>query len=398
MAFAKLVNCLALLVVAVVPALARADSLQAPANSAAEAAAPGDRYRQLAPGVLTTVAPNSEVEDTVSRHDLVEILAADPTFGERKQSAGSSPAKEATFRHDIWGLEFSFKPIRFIQVPTPDDEGNLVKKNVWYLVYRVKNTGFEMQPSIRLLCLPSERESAWAAISRAVRTPGRAEDDIFIHGFVAPGPTFVEITGDPSVVSEELTAYEMGYRAQPSDDFSWDLAVFYNHYDNLFTNIPAGPPFFDPGLGAVIIPITFANALSANTYGAELASTYQVNCRWELTGSYTLFYADFDGTTGSANQDLSPHNRMFLRSSWDLHDDWEFDLIGRYVDNIPELGISSYLTMDVRLAWRPYKNFEWAVVGRNLLDSPHAEFSDNLAGTLATEVQPEVFTMLTWMY
>ena len=278
-----------------------------------------------------------------------------------------------------------------------------LEEDRWYLTAGSKFehndfTGFEMQPSVRLLFLPSERESLWAAVSRAVRTPGRAEDDIFLHSFVAPGPTFVEIAGDPSVVSEELIAYEMGYRAQPTDEFSWDLAVFYNDYDNLFTTIPGGAPFFDPGIGAVIIPVTFANALSADTYGAELASTYRINCRWELSGAYTLFYADFHGPTGSANQDLSPHNRVYLRSSWDLGNHWEFDLIGRYVDNIPEIAVSSYLTMDIRLAWKPYKNFEWSVVGRNLFDGRHAEFVDNLAQTVDTEVQPEVFTTLTWTY
>lgn len=33
--------------------------------------------------------------------------------------------------------------------------------------------------------------------------------------------------------SEELIAYELGYRAQPSERFSWDVALFYNVYENL---------------------------------------------------------------------------------------------------------------------------------------------------------------------
>lgn len=54
--------------------------------------------------------------------------------------------------------------------------------------------------------------------------------------------------------------------------------------------------------------------------------------------------------------------------------------------------------MDVRLAWRPYKNFDWALVGRNLLDSHHAEFNQVADGAVPTEVQPEAFTTLTWTY
>lgn len=149
MASAKIVNCLALLVVVAAFGAAQADSLQDPPTPTTEATAAAPRFRQLAPGVLTVVPPNDAVEDTVSRHDIVEILAADPGFGEREQSPGNSPAKQTTFRHNIWGLEFAYKPLRLIQVELPDADGKLVKKNIWYLVYRVKNTGQEMKPVIK---------------------------------------------------------------------------------------------------------------------------------------------------------------------------------------------------------------------------------------------------------
>jgi iron complex outermembrane receptor protein len=54
--------------------------------------------------------------------------------------------------------------------------------------------------------------------------------------------------------------------------------------------------------------------------------------------------------------------------------------------------------MDVRLAWRPMKNLEWAMVGRNLIDSPHTEFVDVLSGIVGTKVPPQVYTTLTWTY
>ncbi len=127
---------------------ASADSLQEPESPSDEVAAPAPRFRQLAPGVLTVVPPNDVVADTVSRHDLVEILADDPKFGEREPAEGSSPAKEATFRHEIWGLEFAFKPLRMIEMELPDADGKLVNKKIWYLVYRVKNTGHVMKPEI----------------------------------------------------------------------------------------------------------------------------------------------------------------------------------------------------------------------------------------------------------
>ena len=37
-------------------------------------------------------------------------------------------------------------------------------------------TGFEWEPSIRLLVTPSKQYSMWAAVSRAVRTPTSGEE------------------------------------------------------------------------------------------------------------------------------------------------------------------------------------------------------------------------------
>jgi iron complex outermembrane recepter protein len=283
------------------------------------------------------------------------------------------------------------------------DEMTLVEDQ-WYLIAGSKFeqnsfSGFEYQPCIRLLNTPTERESLWAAISRAVRTPNRIDQNSVINTLASPfGPTFVQISGDYGVVSEDLLAYELGYRAQPTDDFSWDLALFYNNYKNLIGTASTGAPFFDPGLNATIIPLEFANTFSADTYGAELSSTYQINPDWQLSGSYTLLYMDVHAGADDITQGSSPNNQVYIESSWNLDNDMEFDVIGRYVDNLPALNVPSYLTMDVRIAWRPYKNFEWSVVGRNLLDSPHQEFADPVGGAISTEVQSEVYTMLTWTY
>jgi iron complex outermembrane receptor protein len=275
-------------------------------------------------------------------------------------------------------------------------------EDLWYLTAGSKFqhnffSGFEAQPSVRLLCTPSERESIWAAVSRAVRTPSRGDQDLVIHGATSPfAPVFVGITGSDSVASEELYAYELGYRAQPVDAFSWDLALFYNNYENLIGVIPAGAPFFDPTVPGLIIPLEFSNSLSADGYGGELSSTCELTPAWRLYGAYSLLYLDVHAPAGDSTEGSSAHNRVYLRSAWDLSEQWELDLIGRYVDNLPALGVSSYTTMDTRLAWRPNKNFEWAIVGRNLLDDRHLEFIDATGVFASSEVQSEVFTTLTW--
>lgn len=107
--------------------------------------------RQLAPGVLTTIPPQLEPDDTVSTHDLVEIRANkelewDPEFLAASDTLYGMAAN-VKFRRDIWCLEFSFKPMRMIEVDIPSESGGATtRKLVWYLVYRIRNNGQVLKP------------------------------------------------------------------------------------------------------------------------------------------------------------------------------------------------------------------------------------------------------------
>lgn len=98
---------------------------------------PSGGYRKLVPGVETTIPSPVTAGDRTSRHDVVELLAVVPTYGERPWAPGLAPAKQAHFKHDVWGLDFTFKPIRFIRVPGADGQERLL----WYMIYHVKNNG-----------------------------------------------------------------------------------------------------------------------------------------------------------------------------------------------------------------------------------------------------------------
>jgi len=63
-------------------------------------------------------------------------------------------------------------------------------------------------------------------------------------------------------------AYEVGFREQMTERFSWDLATFYNAYHDLLSF-----DFPSPGL------MQTGNGAAATTYGAELAATYAVSER-----------------------------------------------------------------------------------------------------------------------
>ena len=50
------------------------------------------------------------------------------------------------FRREIYCLEFSFKPLRMIEVDVPAAGGTTERKLVWYMVYRIRNTGQALKP------------------------------------------------------------------------------------------------------------------------------------------------------------------------------------------------------------------------------------------------------------
>jgi hypothetical protein len=118
------------------PALAADDAAKSPP---AKQPAPTTKtpYRPLAPGVMISIDPMRALRELVSRHDVVELLAIDPKF---------DWAKDVPFRHDVWALDFKFKPVRMIWVDIPQPSGYMQRKLIWYMVYSVTNTGNVMHP------------------------------------------------------------------------------------------------------------------------------------------------------------------------------------------------------------------------------------------------------------
>ncbi|WP_146573187.1 hypothetical protein [Botrimarina hoheduenensis] len=104
--------------------------------------------RVFAPGVETVLAAAVDPDSTASVHDLVEVLADKTLEWEPRVLSPSetlhNQAKEVRFRRDVWRLEFAFKPLRMIRL-LPANGGE--QKLVWYLVYRVKNTGMALHPT-----------------------------------------------------------------------------------------------------------------------------------------------------------------------------------------------------------------------------------------------------------
>ncbi|MCX7427105.1 MAG: TonB-dependent receptor [Planctomycetia bacterium] len=269
-------------------------------------------------------------------------------------------------------------------------------------------TGFEYQPSGRVLYTPDKKHSLWGAVSRAVRTPSEFERD----GFITDPPEPMEKSPyqyfprweGPLLHSEDLMAYEIGYRAQPEKRFAYDLALFYNVYENLLAF--REEDWFPEQHGEYedwIAPIQGVNGMRGESYGVEVAGQWTMSDAWRLSGSYSFLRMHLHAYEGilpdsECQEGYSPHNQVRFLSSWDLGHRWQFDLTARYVDSLSGLGTPEYTTMDARLAWQPNKRFEFAVIGRNLLDDHHPEFGPSSYFYHTTEVKRSVFGKVTWRY
>ena len=234
-------------------------------------------------------------------------------------------------------------------------------------------TGFEYEPSARIGWYPNSNNTVWASVSRAVRTPSRAEDDVSF----AIEPGYVRLLGNPDLRSEVLVAYELGYRIKPTENLLFDATTFINKYSSLrtleqtFQNLPA-----DTAVG-----LQAGNNANATSQGFELASTWSVTKSWKLKGSYTFLTTevattpDSTDTTSVGQSGMSPRNQFNIASQLFLSHSVELDNNLYYVENLPTLAIPGYYRFDSRIMWTVKTGVELSLVGQNLLKAEHQEFT-----------------------
>jgi iron complex outermembrane recepter protein len=267
-------------------------------------------------------------------------------------------------------------------------------------------TGFEFQPSGRLLWTPNDRHTVWGAVSRAVRTPSRAEDTIRLNGSVLPGPTVAAFIGTHNFESEDLLAYEAGYRFRPSNKLFFDLSLFFNKYENLNTREP-GSPFFEtsPTPTHAVLPFFVENQSSGETYGLEFDVKWKPKNWWQLSAGFNWLEVSLNLDPGSqaistlAAEGNDPEFQANIRSQLDLPHNFEFDTAFYYVDNLERFNVPSYIRADLRLGWHPTKNWDVSVAVQNLQDSKHLESGEESTRLLSlTEVQRSVYGKITWKF
>ena len=266
-------------------------------------------------------------------------------------------------------------------------------------------SGFDYEPDIRLLWTPNKQHTIWAAASRAVRTPSFVGNNVLVNLAAFPGangvPDILSLIGQKSIKSEDLLAYEAGYRVQPFARLSLDIAGFYNIYHHLNSLDSAQPFFAEDPAPHVVIPFLFQSLLRGRTGGVEVSSELKVTNAWKLSASYSFLHMnlvnEFPGQVlmvDSAGN--SPQSQFQVRSYLNLPHNIEFDAAAYYVSALTAQSTPSYTRLDLRVGWRPAEHFEFSLAGENLLDSIHAEYQSLDTAVIPTRVRRSISGKLTW--
>ncbi|MDB5949217.1 MAG: TonB-dependent receptor [Massilia sp.] len=306
--------------------------------------------------------------------------------------AGYRPAKDDMQN----GAGFAFLPARMTlhtgSVFAQDEIalGEALRLTAGLKVEHNHYTGAEFLPNLRLGWSPSDASLVWASLSRTVRAPSRIDRDFYAPAVpsIVNGVPRYAIAGGPDFVSETANVFELGYRAQPTPQFSYSVTGFYSQYDRLRT--------LEPLVGG---GLTFRNFGEGRVSGVEFWG------RWHPQGSLHLSAGlvqqsirtglsagslDSSGTTGLSTND--PGRHWLLRASKDIGGTSQLDATLRYQGSLPAPAVPAYYEMDVRWMWALRADTEVALIGQNLLHRSHREFG---GGPGASVVERSLMLKLT---
>lgn len=339
-------------------------------------------------------------------------------------------------RHKIsWGLGTRFEPVKDIQVVSGltflpasrtdylltaflQDEIELVPKRLALtLGAKALHTNFThgigYEPSVRLAWTLDQKQTVWAAFTHTLRTPSDVEENFYLSGlagFLPDGTPYMgRFNANSRFAPEQMNGYELGYRRLFGKHVLTDISSYFNHYHDLFDQEITGAPFFETGATGVttpivphyLLPLEFGNGLLAYTKGIEVSPEWRPTGFWRLRGSYSYLHMNVYRAPNSADfgtapgiQGASPEHQIFIQSELDVSKKIQVDLTWRRVSELLAGPVPAYSTADARIGWRPTRQLELSVVGRNLLQPSHIEDAGD-PGPLVG-IERSGYAQLTW--
>lgn len=185
--------------------------------------------------------------------------------------------------------------------------------------------GLQIQPSVRLLFSPSDRQLFWAAASHAAvadSIEGIGLDVDTYMGRFNGMPLIMLLDGNPRGKPEFVNAFESGYRRRLNRTLSVNAASFYNRYTRLNSVISGAPIPSTEYPGAMDEPTTYINGFDASTAGLETAAMWKPAASFDVALAYTWMQAhghqSQPGNVTIVDSWSSPRNSGSSTVSWEF--------------------------------------------------------------------------------
>jgi iron complex outermembrane recepter protein len=271
--------------------------------------------------------------------------------------------------------------------------------------------GFSIMPTVRTSYSINKSLSVWGAVSYTEGTASRINDDITlpVASFREPTtglPAIAQVVGNRNGQSENLTAYEIGLRAEPKDSLFFDITGFYfNNRKVISRETGEAELRFNEMMmpSHLVIPLRYDNIPVVDSYGTELSANWKFNDMFRLAGSYSFITSSVspNGSNDSVAFDFNdnnPSHMLAVRLHLDPMENIQCDAILRYVDTLRKTNVSSYTELDLRANWKLTPKFSLSVIGRDLLNNGHQEFQAWTFNQPLSRVRRSVFTQLAYSF
>lgn len=276
-----------------------------------------------------------------------------------------------------------------------------------------ETVGRAFEPNVRTMWTLPARQRVWGAVSRGVRTPSLAEQQMNVRYTVNPPssatlglPLEVTIAGTDDAELETVTAYEAGYRVQPLGSVAVDVALFRNEYDHLSSYERRQPSLAVlNGIRYLTFAAPHEYLAKGHTQGLEATATWTPSQRWTLSGSATVLRANFTVAKPALDVGASllvlqqtPRQQFVVRSSVQVTPTVGADVSYFYQGRWLTGQIAPYSRVDARAGWEPLGGRLRLEAGvQNLFDDRHVETMTYLYET-AVEIPRSAFISLAWSF
>ena len=267
--------------------------------------------------------------------------------------------------------------------------------------------GSGFQPTARAIWHIAPQHHAWAAVSRALRTPSLVDRGFGVDFPPAAQPDgsllVLNSRGTPSLNNERVLSTEIGYRVEAASVASIDITGFFARYNDLITAEPNAPTIgMTNGVPVVTVQSQFQNGLGADTAGVEVSARVKVTHAWQLDGAISTFHLTPHASTpgqeavASGYDGNAPHYQWHLHSAMSLGPRVQADATIFYVSGLESSQTPAYTRADARLEWKVTPQLSAVVRGQNLFNASHAEFLANDTTLMSTLVPRSAGVQLVW--